>query len=134
MTKKDQLFSVTDLSREFGITQRTVRFYEEKGLLFPRRVGSARVFDYRDKARLTLILRFKRLGFELTDIKAYLDLYDADSTGVTQLKMGHRTLTRRIKELKSQMKDLRLTLKELEALKRESANQLMELGINSTDL
>ena len=74
------LFAIADLAREFGISTRAIRFYETKGLLTPERVGSTRVFRRRDRARLILILRGKRLGFSLRDISDYLSLYDADRT------------------------------------------------------
>ena len=72
------LFAIGDLAKEFGISTRAIRFYEAKGLLTPERVGATRVFRRRDRARLILILRGKRLGFSLRDISDYLDLYDAD--------------------------------------------------------
>ena len=68
------LFAIADLAREFGISTRAIRFYESKGLLTPERVGSTRVFRRRDRARLILILRGKRLGFSLRDISDYLSL------------------------------------------------------------
>ena len=74
------LFAIADLAREFGISTRAIRFYETKGLFAPERVGSTRVFRRRDRARLILILRGKRLGFSLRDISEYLSLYEADRT------------------------------------------------------
>src|SRR5687768_12485210 len=70
-----QVYGITELVNEFGTTPRTIRFYEEKGLLSPRRVGAARIFSRRDRARLALILRAKALGSSLEEIKEYLDLY-----------------------------------------------------------
>ena len=80
------LFAIADLSQEFGISTRAIRFYEAKGLLNPERVGGTRVFRRRDRARLILILRGKRLGFSLRDISDYLSLYDAQSQ-TAQTKM-----------------------------------------------
>ena len=74
-----ELYAIADLAREFGISTRAIRFYESKGLLHPERVGGSRIFRRRDRARLILILRGKRLGFSLRDIAEYLSLYDAHS-------------------------------------------------------
>ena len=88
------LFAIADLAEEFGISTRAIRFYESKGLIRPERVGGTRVFRRRDRARLILILRGKRLGFSLRDISDYLSLYDAQSqtAQVTLLhQQGRRT-------------------------------------------
>ena len=79
-----ELFGITELCREFGITLRALRFYEDKGLLAPRRVNGARVYTRSDRARLTLILRAKAIGSSLADIKRYLDLYGDHGEGRTQ--------------------------------------------------
>ena len=77
----DKLYSITELAEEFDITPRAIRFYETKCLLSPQRAGATRVYNYRDRARLMLVLRGKRLGFSLEDIKEYIDLYDAERSG-----------------------------------------------------
>src|SRR4051794_23464427 len=82
----EQLLTVTEFAEQFGLTARALRFYEDKGLITPRRVGTTRVFSLRDKARMSLILRGKRLGFSLNTIREYLDLYDTDPTQKTQLR------------------------------------------------
>ena len=79
-----ELFGITELCTEFGITLRTIRFYEDKGLLKPRRVNGTRVYTRRDRARLAIILRSKAIGASLTDIKHYLDLYGDHGEGRTQ--------------------------------------------------
>jgi DNA-binding transcriptional MerR regulator len=79
-----ELFGITELCREFGITLRALRFYEDKGLLSPRRVNGARVYTRSDRARLTLILRAKAIGSTLNDIKQYLDLYGSHGEGRLQ--------------------------------------------------
>src|SRR5271170_1250244 len=71
------LFSVSQLAGQLGVTARTIRFYEDKHLISPQRAGTTRVYTPRDRARLTLILRGKRLGFSLREVKEFLDLYDA---------------------------------------------------------
>ena len=80
-----EMLTVTELARELGITPRAIRFYETKGLLNPGRAGTTRVYTHRERGRLQLILRGKRLGFSLTDIGEYLDLYDADPTQRDQI-------------------------------------------------
>ena len=79
-----ELFGITGLCAEFGVTLRALRFYEDKGLLSPRRVGGARIYTRRDRARLALILRAKAIGSSLAEIKHYLDLYGADGAGRAQ--------------------------------------------------
>jgi DNA-binding transcriptional MerR regulator len=79
-----ELFGITELCREFGISLRALRFYEDKGLLSPRRVNGARVYSRRDRARLALILRAKAIGSSLAEIKRYLDLYGDQGEGRAQ--------------------------------------------------
>ena len=79
-----ELFGIAELCTEFGITLRTIRFYEDKGLLKPRRVNGTRVYTRRDRARLAITLRSKAIGASLTDIKHYLDLYGDHGEGRTQ--------------------------------------------------
>ena len=83
---KSRLYSASELATEFKTTPRALRFYETKQLLNPRRAGRRRIYDYRDRARLMLILRGKRLGFSLADIREYLELYEIDTSRIGQLK------------------------------------------------
>ena len=95
-----ELFGITELCREFGITLRTIRFYEDKGLLSPRRINGTRVYTRRDRARLSLILRSKAIGASLAEIKHYLDLYGAHGEGrVQQLKFVRDRTDKAITEL-----------------------------------
>jgi DNA-binding transcriptional MerR regulator len=82
--QEKDIYSIGDLSREFGVTLRTLRFYEDKGLISPQRRGTTRLYNRRDRARLQLILRGKKVGFSLEDIKEMLDLYDLRDGQVTQ--------------------------------------------------
>lgn len=113
-----ELFTVNQLAEDLGITARAIRFYETKGLIEPRRVGTTRVFDRRDRTRLKLILRGKRLGFSLRDIKEYLDLYDIDPSGREQMKAVLVKLRKRIALLDQQRRDLETTLDELRDLEQ----------------
>ena len=110
----ERLLSITELADELGVTARAIRFYESKGLLEPQRAGANRVYGYRDRARLLIILRGKRLGFSLSGIKQYLDLYDADPTRKGQLAHLLRGARQRL--------DLEVTLEEL----REVEEQVLE--------
>ena len=113
------LYSVTELADELGVTPRAIRFYETKGLIMPKRAGTTRVYTYRDKARMQLILRGKRLGFTLADIKEYLDIYDVDPSQTQQIKLLLDKVERRIDELEQQREDLETTLTELEEMRQE---------------
>lgn len=84
MTNADRTYSISQLAREFVVTPRALRFYEDMGLLSPRREGMARVYSHRDRARLQLILRGKRVGLPLLDIKEILDLYKVDQRAQAQ--------------------------------------------------
>jgi DNA-binding transcriptional MerR regulator len=123
----DALFTITELSDEVGATARAIRFYESKGLLAPRRVGANRVYTYRDRARLLIILRGKRLGFSLARIQEYLSLYDADPTHKGQLEHLLAGTQRRIEELESQRADLDLTIEELREIEELTLDAIAKL-------
>ncbi|WP_374627480.1 MerR family DNA-binding transcriptional regulator [Devosia sp.] len=117
------LFAIADLAREFGISTRAIRFYEAKGLLNPERVGGTRVFRRRDRARLILILRGKRLGFSLRDISDYLSLYDAQSqTAQVSLLIGK--VDERLALLEQQLGDLQMTITELREIRKLAGDRL----------
>ena len=122
------LFAIADLAREFGISTRAIRFYETKGLLNPERVGSTRVFRRRDRARLILILRGKRLGFSLRDISDYLSLYDADRTQRAQVNLLVDMVEQRMQMLEQQLADLQTTLTELREIKKLASERLAQAG------
>jgi DNA-binding transcriptional MerR regulator len=120
------LFAIADLAREFGISTRAIRFYETKGLLNPERVGSTRVFRRRDRARLILILRGKRLGFSLRDISDYLSLYEADRTQRAQVNLLVEMVDQRMDMLERQLTDLQTTLSELREIKKLAGERLAQ--------
>ena len=122
------LFAIADLAREFSISTRAIRFYETKGLLSPERVGSTRVFRRRDRARLILILRGKRLGFSLRDISDYLSLYDADRTQHAQVNLLVDKVDQRMLMLEQQLADLQTTLVELREIKKLAGEVLAQVG------
>jgi DNA-binding transcriptional MerR regulator len=112
---------VTQLARDLGITARTIRFYEDKKLIAPQRAGSTRVYTARDRARMILILRGKRLGFSLREIKEYLDLYDTDQTQAGQIRALLGGVRKRLDLLKEQRRALETTIGELEDIERQAA-------------
>ena len=119
-----ELFGITELCREFGITLRTIRFYEDKALLAPRRVNGTRVYTRRDRARLALILRSKAIGASLADIKHYLDLYGAHGEGrVQQLKWVLGKTDAAIAGLDEKRAHIEATLAELRVINGEVRKQ-----------
>ena len=114
------MLTITELAREAGVTARAIRFYESKGLLTPRRAGNTRIYTHRERGRLQLILRGKRLGFSLTDIGEYLDLYDADPAQHDQIVLLLDKVNNRIGELESQKADINDTLKELSSVRAQA--------------
>ena len=121
---KRDLFAITDLAKEFGISTRAIRFYETKGLLKPDRLGSTRVFRRRDRARLILILRGKRLGFSLRDISEYLSLYEADGTRTAQVRLLIEKVDERLALLRAQLTDLETTIEELTEIRQLADERL----------
>jgi len=122
--ENQDIFSITDLSKEFNISTRTIRFYESKGLLAPNRVGGTRIFYRRDRARLILILRGKRLGFSLKEIEEYLSLYDAEKGNKVQVERLHELVNQRLEKLNGQMQDIKTTISELSELKELTKTRL----------
>ena len=116
----NEVMTVTELARETGVTARAIRFYESKGLLHPQRAGTTRIYTHRERGRLQLILRGKRLGFSLTDIGDYLNLYDADPTQQDQIMLLLAKVDTRVKELELQKIDLEASLTELSAVKDQA--------------
>ena len=116
----NEVMTVTELARETGVTARAIRFYESKGLLNPQRAGTTRIYTHRERGRLQLILRGKRLGFSLSDIGDYLNLYDADPTQQDQIMLLLAKVDALIKELELQKIDLEASLTELSAVKDQA--------------
>lgn len=99
-------FTIGDLAREFGLTHRTLRFYEDKGLIAPKRRGSTRLYSRRDRARLKLILMGKRVGFSLDEIREMVDLYDLRDGQVPQLRLAVAKFNERIAVLEAQKREI----------------------------
>ena len=116
------LYSIGDLSSELALSHRAIRFYEDHGLLAPQRIGGQRVYGTRDRARLQLILRGKRLGFALADIKELLDLYEVDPDHLEQMRATLAKGRARIAELEHQREEIALTLQELRQIEAHLAD------------
>ncbi|NKC14345.1 MAG: MerR family transcriptional regulator [Gammaproteobacteria bacterium] len=113
-----EIFSIGELSREFAVTPRTIRFYEDRGLIAPSRRGQTRVYSPRDRIRLRLILRGKRLGFSISEISEILALYDAPHGEVGQLSRFVGKIRERRQALRKQAQDIEAVLKELDCVER----------------
>src|SRR5919109_267282 len=107
-------YTISDLAREFGVTTRTIRFYEDQGLISPKREGSSRVFSGRDRVRLKLALRGKRLGFSLAEIRELFELYDVSRDERRQLEEFLTKLERRRARLEQQREDIAVMLNEID--------------------
>ncbi len=106
-------YTISELAREFGVTTRTIRFYEDQGLLSPSREGANRVFSNRDRVRLKLALRGKRLGFSLAEIRELFELYDITRDEKKQLEEFLSRLDRRRAHLEQQREDIEVMLNEI---------------------
>ncbi len=126
-------YTITELAREFDITTRAIRFYEDEGLLSPQRIGRNRVYTSRERVRLMLILRGKRLGFTLSEVKELFDIYDASRDQVPQLMQYLKILHYRRASLEQQRRDIDAVLKEIEAFERQCMKILQDKGVPVPD-
>ncbi len=111
-------YTISELAREFDVTPRTIRFYEDQGLLAPKRAGAGgrqRVYSQRDRTRLKLTLRGKRLGLSLSEVRSLVDMYESPADTVPQLTRFLAVLARHRETLAQQLADLQETLAEIEA-------------------
>src|SRR5476651_248421 len=123
-----RIYSIAELAREFAITARTIRFYEDEGLIKPRRQGLTRLYSAGDRARLGWILRGKRLGFSLADIKELLDLYQIDRTGVQQMREVLKRSRLHIEDLQRRRRDLDAHIQEFKDVETQVAAELKKRG------
>ncbi|GAA0816231.1 MerR family DNA-binding transcriptional regulator [Colwellia asteriadis] len=132
MTKKisSLSYSISDLSKEFDITTRSIRFYEDQGLIAPSRKGQTRIYNQRDRVRLKLILRGKRLGFSLAETGRLFELYDVDKTSATQLNSIMSLISDKKSDLKQQLDDINAVLIELDDLENNCKDILSSLENN----
>lgn len=117
-------FSISDLSQEFGITTRAIRFYESRGLISPERIGTSRRYSRRDRARLILILRGRNLGFTVEDVGEYLALYDADPGQMAQTELLMQKVGAAIAELEVKKRDTEKALADLNEILTRCAGHI----------
>jgi DNA-binding transcriptional MerR regulator len=122
--RRAALKGIQEVADQLGVTHRTLRFYEDKGLIDPARVGNTRIYSRRDVGRMQLILRGKRLGFSIKEIATFLDLYDADPQHVEQARMLLTQVTDRIAQLEHQREAIDKTLIELRQIEIETREKL----------
>ncbi len=115
----DTTYTITELAREFGLTTRAIRFYEDHGLIAPTRAGRNRVYGNRDKVRLQLTLRGKRLGLSLSEIRELIDLYDAAKDERAQVERLQQVLQKRRSILEQQREDIEVVLGEIAAFEEQ---------------
>ena len=124
MNEPAETYSIADLAREFDVTHRAIRFYEDEGLLSPGRDGTRRVYSKRDRVRLKLILRGKRLGFSLAEVREMLELYDSAPDERPQLAKFVAALTARREQLERQREEIDEVLGEIRSFERQSRKLL----------
>lgn len=120
----DQRYTISDLASEFGITTRTIRFYEEKGLLQPRRQGQTRLFSSADRVRLDLILRGKRIGLTLEESRGIIEMYEPGQDNVQQLNLLLGKVNERRALLRAQLQDIQQMLTELDDVQQRCEQAL----------
>ena len=122
------LKGIQEVAKELGLTMRALRFYEDKGLIAPQRVGTTRIYSKREVARVRLVQRGRRLGFSVREIKEFLDLYDADPEHVEQARRFLARVRERLAELEQRKAALEETTGELRELERETVDNLAKAG------
>lgn len=120
-------YSISDLAREFEITPRTIRFYEEKGLITPERKGSARVFSAADRVRLKLILRGKRIGFSLEESRDIIEMYEPETANTRQLESLLGKIHEKRAQLEQQKKEINNMLKDLKKTESSCLDSLQRI-------
>jgi len=127
-TASEQTWTIREIADEFGVTHRTVRHYEDLGLISPERRGTSRVYHRRDRTRLNLILRGKRLGFPLEEIRTIIDLYDRPRGKASQLEYVLGQIETRRTDLEQRRRDIEDALSELGEFERRCREDLTRLG------
>jgi len=127
----DTHLSIGEMCKKYSVTPRTLRFYEAKELIFPLRVGQRRLYDRKDEARLKLILRGKRFGFSLEDIRQLLNLYSAEDQGASQLAKTYEAGSMRLEAMRAQREELGEAISDLENQLAWGRKRLQELGVEN---
>ena len=127
MNSEKPTYSIGELAKEYDITTRTIRFYEDQGLVAPSRKGQTRIYSRRDKIRLKLILRGKRLGFTLAETGRLFELYDMDKSSEKQLETIMDLISDKKNDLTQQLEDIKVVLIELTNLEKSCLNTLKQI-------
>ena len=122
------LQGIQEVAKELGVTMRALRFYEDKGLIAPQRVGTTRIYGKREVARVRLVQRGRRLGFTVREIQEFLDLYDVDPEHVEQMRRFVLRVRERLAELEQRRVAIEETIDELTKLERETLEKLEKAG------
>lgn len=122
--ERSKLHSAAELAREFSLATQGLCFYEEEGLIARARVGKTRVYGYRERARLLLIQKLRRLGFSIDAIRDYLNLYRSDASGAVQYRVGLEKIASRIRDLEEKRRDIDEALAGRRALELEAQERL----------
>lgn len=129
-----ETFTISELGKEFGITTRAIRFYEDKQLLSPLREGSRRIYNRSDRTRLKLLLRGKRLGWPLDEIRDVLNMYDAGDAGeLQQLEYTCRKVADSREQLEQQMRDIQASLADLSAIETRCRERIKSITVNTDE-
>ena len=120
-------YSIGELAKEFDITPRSIRFYEEQDLLSPERTGQTRIYCNKDRVRLKLILRGKRLGFSLAEIKNLFELYDSNANSMLQLEAMLKMTEQKRAILRQQLDDIQMLMNELDEVEKRCRDELADL-------
>lgn len=126
VSDRETTYTISDLAHEFALTTRAIRFYEDEGMLAPERRGRSRVYRERERVRLKLILRGKRLGLALSEIRELLDLYEVGRNERAQLSMFIAMLAERRRRLLQQREDIDAVLAEVDGIERECRRRLKD--------
>lgn len=124
-----RIYSISDIAGEFDVTTRTIRFYEEAGLLTPERKGQTRIYGDQDRIKLKLILRGKRLGFSLAESRELIEMYDPTSDNARQLRALQQQIQQRRVALERQLEDIKIMQHELDAAEERCLEALQGLEI-----
>ncbi|MCP4074514.1 MAG: MerR family DNA-binding transcriptional regulator [Hyphomicrobiales bacterium] len=130
-SQKREFHTITELTKEFGISTRTIRFYEDEGLIKPVRRGRTRLFRPTDRRRLMFILRGKRLGFSIAEIREVMNMYKEPPGEEGQLRLLIRRINEKRNELEQKRLDIDLTIQELDHAEEQSLARLAELGVGT---
>ncbi len=130
-SQKREFHTITELTKEFGISTRTIRFYEDEGLIKPARRGRTRLFRPTDRRRLMFILRGKRLGFSIAEIREVMNMYKEPPGEEGQLRLLIRRINEKRDELEQKRLDIDLTIQELDHAEEQSLARLAELGVGT---